>query len=106
MNILSFIWQLPQNLIGKYIIENNKLTSTKKVICEDDRVVKVYFCKDVCLDSFAWGNYIILNDKYKNKNILKLVNHEHLYNKLSILFSWLYIPIIAVPLIIYRVVNK
>ena len=54
-NILSFIWQLPQNIIGLFIM----LVNCKSVTM--DKSKKYFRVKHLCDCGISLGNYIIID---------------------------------------------
>ena len=94
LKIFLFIWQLPQNLVGLFIIYvlNNKKTRIKKTIDSID----VWFVKNgVFKCGVSLGKYIILYEKYNTSNVttrylLNTVHHEYGHQKQSKYFGFFY----------------
>lgn len=82
--ILLWIWCFPQNLVGLIV---KKVT---KAECKGDH----YWFKIEC-GSVSLGEYIFLcPDHYGRKKVLR---HEKGHRVQSRILGWLYLPIIAIP---------
>lgn len=91
-NILLYIHQLPQNLIGLILILWNR--KTLKKITDKKTKITYYTAKKVANSGISLGNYIILDsDTYILKNDIK---HEHGHQLQSIRLGWLYLIIIGI----------
>lgn len=102
-NIILWIWQLPQNLIGFLLTRNPKKCIW--YICNDGEKIKVYLTSNVFGCGVSLGNYIILDydrhnyildyGRYNNLGISKTVNHEHGHQKQSRYLGWFYLPFVG-----------
>ena len=86
-NILLYLWQLPQNLLGLLVIA---FTGAQPCKALD---ITYYRPKRGRL-GVSLGNYITLSYPYNN---LKTVRHEHGHQKQSLYLGWLYLIIIGLP---------
>lgn len=107
INILLYIWQLPQNLIGFFLTRKPKHIIDFK--CNDDSITKVYFTDNVFGCGVSLGNYIVLDDTYNYKNVdrrttdgMNTVNHEHGHQKQSKMLGWLYLIIVGITSAIFN----
>lgn len=98
--IILWVWQLPQNILGFILTRKPKATGT--YLCNDGKLVKVYFTSNVFNCGVSLGNYIILDyDSYcyggycecLSANVL---NHERGHQKQSLYLGWLYLPVIGI----------
>lgn len=85
VNVLLYIWQLPQNLLGLLVIFFSKAKPN-----EDGFFTDVYFTKKNF--GVSLGHYIILNEKCIMNDIL----HEHGHQKQSLYLGWLYLFTIGI----------
>lgn len=93
-NILFFIWQLPQNILGLIIV---LITRAKH---ESD--LGFY-----CTYRFGWfgvslGNYIIFGGSPSKISI----NHEKGHQKQSLNLGWLYLFLIGIPSFIGNIFDR
>ena len=86
VNVLLYIWQLPQNLLGLLVIFFSKAKPN-----EDGFFTGVYFTK--CNFGVSLGSYIILNKDIIMNDIL----HERGHQEQSLYLGWLYLIIIGLP---------
>jgi hypothetical protein len=102
VNILLYIWQLPQNLIGFFL--TRKPNHIVEFECNDGSVTKVYFTENVFGCGVSLGNYIILDVGYYyiSNNITITVNHEHGHQKQSKMLGWLYLIIVGITSAIFN----
>lgn len=97
-NIILYLWQLPQNIIG--FLMTRKPKKCFNYICNDCEEVKVYFTSNVFGSGVSLGNYIILD--YNNyafncyyKTLNATINHEHGHQKQSKYLGWFYLIIVG-----------
>ena len=81
-NIILFIWQLPQNILGLLVILFSKTWTYGFNIYWTEYNFGV-----------SLGKYIILNNKVNSLTI----NHEKGHQKQSLYLGWLYLLIIGLP---------
>lgn len=110
INILKFVWQLPQNIIALIIIGLNKLFH-KNVYTKLFDNIKVYFVEiGVFKCGISLGNYIILHKSYdtsrSQENLETTSKHEHGHQIQSLYFGWLYLFIIGIPSIINNIISR
>lgn len=97
-NILMYIWQLPQNLLGLLLVwyfrkRSNYFWSIDKPPC------RVYV-SDKMRGGISLGQYIILNTSlYHDRH----VNHEWGHSVDSRRFGWFYLLIIGLPSILWAI---
>ena len=97
-NILLFIWQLPQNIIGLLIM----LVNFKSVTM--DKSKKCFRVKHLCDCGISLGNYIIidLDDDCTDFTI----GHEQGHQKQSQMFGWLYLVLFGLPSICGNIIDR
>ena len=83
-NILLYLWQLPQNLLGLFII----------------KIIKAEYNKDynfwyILRFNFgvSLGNYIIFGERFNGTDL----KHERGHQKQSLYLGWLYLIVIGIP---------
>lgn len=84
MNILSYLWQLPQNLLGLAVIRFTHATHNET----NDTWTTSRYRFGVSL-----GNYIIFGGHASNTSI----KHERGHQKQSMILGWLYLIVIGLP---------
>lgn len=99
INILSYIWQLPQNLCGvlyKNISKNNRISVIEN---DDSRSVgaEVYLQKSN--GGVTLGKYIFINQDYTDKE--SVIKHECGHVKQSKILGPLYLIIIGIPSLLH-----
>lgn len=104
IDILLFIWQLPQNLCGiiyKYISRDNRISIIEN---NDSRSVnaKVYLQKSS--GGVTLGQYVFINQDYTDKDII--IKHECGHVKQSKILGPLYLIIIGIPSILHAMLNN
>ena len=93
-NIILWIWQLPQNLIGFLLTRNPKAYFMYE--CNDKKKIKAYFTSNVFGCGVSLGNYVILDyDNYYHVSVYKTINHEHGHQKQSLYLGWLYLLVVG-----------
>ena len=106
-DILLYIHQLPQNLIGFFLTKK-----TKEIInftCNDGNTIKVYFTDNVFGCGVSLGNYIVLDYdnnydyiKERFRGGIETVNHEHGHQKQSIYLGWFYLIVVGITSAIFN----
>lgn len=99
INILFYIWQLPQNLCGvlyKNISKNNRISVIEN---DDSRSVgaEVYLQKSN--GGVTLGKYIFINQDYTDKEAV--IKHECGHVKQSKILGPLYLIIIGIPSLLH-----
>ena len=85
MKILSWLWQLPQNILGLLIIA---ITRAKKT--EDG----IWICEYLFDSAVSLGDYIIFQKYRTTDNAIK---HEKGHQKQSRMYGWFYLLIVGLP---------
>lgn len=98
-NIILWIWQLPQNLIGFTI----SLFSHKNPY----KGLSVYFNDHFFRSGVSLGNYIILDSAYLNYvGLENTIKHEHGHQIQSLYLGPLYLIVIGIPSICGNIYSK
>lgn len=98
-DIIMWIWQLPQNLLGFVI----------SLFCEYDKEKKVYWCGKLFRSGVSLGNYIIFDSRLKdidNQRFVKMNLHEIGHQNQSYLLGWLYLVVIGLPSLVWNVLHR
>lgn len=85
MKVLSWLWQLPQNILGLLVIV---ITGAKKT--EDG----IWLCGYLFDSAVSLGDHIIFQ-KYRTTDIA--IKHEKGHQKQSRMYGWLYLLIVGLP---------
>lgn len=97
-NILLYLWQLPQNLLGLAVIAFTSAFRTK-----DGR----YWVTGIGGFGVSLGNYVIFGDMNgRYIPIEKSIKHEQGHQKQSLYLGWLYLLIIGLPSVIGNLLNR
>ena len=87
-SLISYLWQLPQHIIG-FILTR---------FCKPVSVIYVWRFKS----AVSLGKYIIMNRRYTYKTW----QHEHGHSKQSIILGPLYLVVIGIPSILGNIVHR
>ena len=88
-NVLFWTWCFPQTLIGLIV----------KLIFKGKKLDNTYYQFNSKLGSISLGKYILLCDEHvPNESVRK---HEYGHQVQSFILGWLYLPIIAIPSLIW-----
>ena len=99
-NALLYIWQLPQNLLGLFLVMFHKaLGGVCRVDAADGCLIFRFHSMS---GGISLGRYIIVSYYMSEKNVL----HELGHAKDSRLFGWLYLLVIGLPSIIWAMTYK
>ena len=91
-NILLYLWQLPQNLLGLAVIA---FTRAEKRSSSVYRTNKYRF-------GVSLGKYIIFGGYFSYIDL----EHEQGHQKQSLYLGWLYLPVIGLPSVIGNLLNR
>lgn len=95
--ILLYIWQLPQNLLGLFM-----LLFMKPYILKEKYKGITYVVSKRMSGGISLGNYIILSKTFKDKKVYQDVwDHEWGHTRDSRMFGPLYLIVIGIPSLIW-----
>ena len=97
INILLYIWQLPQNLLGLLIIK-----ITKANIVDVLEASSIYRCKSNF--GVSLGKYIILGEKFLYQPFTIL--HEYGHCRQSLYLGWFYLLIVGIPSFAMNILSR
>ena len=97
-NVLLFIWQLPQNIIGLLIM----LVNIKSVTM--DKSKKCFRVKHLCDCGISLGNYIIIDSDVDCTDWT--IGHEQGHQKQSQMFGWLYLVLVGLPSMCGNIIDR
>lgn len=102
--ILKFIWQLPQNVIGLIVIKATNAKKRAKFF--DDKIIPYYVASR--LKKHWWGvslgKYIIISDDMYTSEYT--IRHEYGHQRQSLYLGWLYLILIGLPSAIGNIVTR
>lgn len=93
-NFLRAIWELPQNLLGRAVLQVSKARFYDKAIPNDS--VNVYIWNNG--GGMSLGNYIFIPHEYVPPSYVK---HEYGHCIQSRYLGWLYLLVIGLPSLIW-----
>lgn len=85
-DLLDFLWELPQNLLGMLLIYTTK--AWYSVAWKD-----CYFTKKI-KGVYSLGRFIVFSDEFYNS--VSVIKAAREYQELSRKFGWLYLPILII----------
>ena len=91
--VLLYIWQLPQNLLGLLLLGIYKLFD-KECTKYSKKEDIVYYATKLMPSGISLGKYVIM--KYKWGEHYKCYRHEFGHTKQSKMLGWFYLPIIGI----------
>lgn len=97
--IILWLWQLPQNLIGFFIIKIMKAKQREWCDCNTKYYVCPLFRAGVSL-----GNYIIFDNTIHVSGFS--IKHEKGHQKQSLYLGWFYLLVIGLPSIIGNIIYR
>lgn len=89
---LLYLWQLPQNILGRLISLFAKKSTIKT---EDGKLYTAYVYKKFFKSSVSLGNYVIIDKRILEDE--KFIKHEHGHQIQSLYLGPLYLIIIGIP---------
>jgi hypothetical protein len=90
-NILLYLWQLPQNLLGLAVVTFTRAEKKGDIYYTDEYRFGV-----------SLGNYIIFGGFFNSKD----KKHEQGHQKQSLYLGWLYLLVIGLPSVIGNLLNR
>lgn len=104
--MISWIWQLPQNLLGLLLSRRCKFKSVRYVDIERDIWVMVYF-RSFFGSGISLGRFIILDYyKYLGQRERLTTKHEYGHQRQSRMLGWLYLPLIGIPSLLRNIWDR
>ena len=95
--ILLYIWQLPQNILGLIM-----LLFMKPYISKEKYKSITYVVSKKMSGGISLGNYVILSNSYRDKNrYQKVWDHEYGHTRDSKMFGPIYLIAIGLPSLIW-----
>lgn len=95
--LLSFIWQLPQNILGWFIVKVVNMSNWYK----EESCYRVKYLSDC---GISLGNYIIIDDDIFLS--YRTYHHELGHQKQSKMLGPLYLLIIGIPSLIGNIIHR
>ena len=103
-DILLYIWQLPQNLLGLILIAFYKPERVQVM----DNGNRIYFTSKM-KGGISLGKYSIVNGSHYRKSVDSVLSHNTVrheaigHSKQSLYLGWLYLIVIGLPSIVWAV---
>lgn len=107
LKILSWIWQLPQNLLG-FLLSRNYIYKSIRYIYIDGEYKGAYvYFKPFFRSGVSLGDYIILDYWYCGKGCTQQIfDHEYGHSRQSLILGWFYLPLVGLPSIIGNIWDR
>ena len=108
MNVIKWVWQLPQNLIGFLLTRKYKYKSTRCMNKDvaNGKWISVYY-KSFFRSGVSLGDYIILDYWYCGKACsTQIIAHEYGHSKQSLILGWFYLLLIGLPSFISNIWDR
>ena len=102
INVLLYLWQLPQNLLGLLVILFTK-ARPYPVVMNGDSFKSIYLTRKYSM-GVSLGNYIIFG-RHGLLSVVK-VNHERGHQKQSKILGPLYLILIGLPSILGNIFDR
>ena len=100
INILLYIWQLPQNLLGLIL---RAIYRQKNSLLYKDKIIRV--CESFP-GGISLGNTLIISKFPYNKPTWNIVKHEWGHTRQSLYLGPLYLIIIGIPSGLWALIHK
>lgn len=92
-NILLYLWQLPQNLLGLAVI---------KILKSKHNEYYGFWYTDNYDFGVSLGKYIIFGERFSGRALA----HERGHQKQSLYLGWLYLIVIGLPSVVGNLLNR
>lgn len=107
-DVLLWLWQLPQNLIGLLLSLCSKERELK--FAKDGEIVELFYMP-LFGSGVSLGNYIVFDTMYYtplkySKEKINDVNHEHGHQKQSRILGPFYFIVIGIPSLIGNLIDR
>ena len=99
LDILLYIWQLPQNIAGLLVLLYYKMKKSDLKNCGNG----VYIVPFLCSGGVSLGNYIFILDSNDNEFSIK---HELGHRIQSMILGPLYLLIVGLPSALFNVISS
>ena len=94
-DVLLYLWQLPQNLLGLAVIKILK--------SEHNEYYDFWYTYNHNYNfGVSLGKYIIFGDRFSGRALA----HERGHQKQSLYLGWLYLPVIGLPSAVGNLLNR
>lgn len=99
--IILYIWQLPQNMLGLCCLAYNKL---RKATCKKETTNSItwYRVSYMFNSGISLGKYIIIEAEGSKRVSSATILHEHGHQIQSLYLGWLYLIIIGIPSAVFN----
>lgn len=102
LNILLYIWQLPQNLLALIWTAILCIFHEKPEIRDYKGVKYVWFKK--WPNGVSLGHYVVIGDYYEQR--LETINHEYGHTRQSLYLGPLYLLLIGLPSGLWNLIDR
>ena len=108
--ILLFIWQLPQNLLGIFILLLKTRSKRAYEFIINLEKVTVYYVAGFAGSGISLGKWIIIDKRLMtgsgSNSATTTVRHEHGHQKQSLYLGWLYLVVIGLPSLCGNIIDR
>jgi len=102
--ILLYIWQLPQNILGLLLLLWYKIVDGKKLVHYTDYNGIQYWATPSMPSGISLGKYVIFF--YQYHSYTDSFKHEYGHTKQSKKIGWFYLPIIGLPSLCGNILDR
>ena len=103
MNVIKWLWQLPQNLLGFLLTRKYRCKSVRYM---NGKPINTYY-KSFFRSGISLGDYIILDYWYYGRGYFQqIVAHEYGHSRQSLILGWLYLPLVGLPSLIGNIWDR
>jgi hypothetical protein len=107
IDLVLYLWQLPQNLLGKIIFIIHRKNILKIGIMRKpypSPIVSFYLTPAKHGGAISLGKYIFIFSERMYRN--DVINHEYGHCRQSLYLGWLYLPIIGLQSILWAALGQ
>lgn len=104
--ILLFIWQFPQNLLGIFILLIKSRSKRMYEFIINLEKVTVYYVANFAGSGISLGRWIIIDKRIGSNSVTTTVRHEHGHQKQSLYLGWLYLIVIGLPSLCGNIIDR
>ena len=103
VNIIKWVWQLPQNLIGFLLTRRYQCKSVRYM---NGKPINIYY-RLFFGSGISLGDYIILDYWYYGRGYFQqIAAHEYGHSRQSLILGWLYLPLVGLPSLIGNIWDR
>ena len=103
MNVIKWLWQLPQNLLGFLLTRKYRCKSVRYM---NGKPISIYY-RSFFRSGISLGDFIVLDYWYYGRGYFQqIVAHEYGHSRQSLILGWLYLPLVVLPSLIGNIWDR